>query len=307
MKSSRLAHNIRIATTWHPSNRLTLYRGDCRKLLALLPSESVDLVLSSPPYCIGKSYEDKTKPEEFFSDHKEILPEVVRVLKTGGSLCWQVGYHVKQGTIVPLDYVVYDLLKDIPNLFLRNRIIWTFGHGLHATDRFSGRHETLLWFTKGNKFSFNLDDVRVPQIYPGKRAYKGKDKGKPSGNPLGKNPCDVWELPNVKANHVEKTDHPCQFPVALAERVIKALSNAGDLVLDPFTGSGSTAAAAALFNRRFVGAEIDRKYHKIAQERLLKAVNGVLRYRSAYEPVYKPQPNTPLTTRPIEWSHTKHL
>ena len=123
---------------------------------------------------------------------------------------------------------------------MRNRIIWTFGHGLNSVRRFSGRHETILWSTKGDSLEFNLDEVRVPQKYAGKRAYKGPHKGELSGNPLGKNPSDVWEIPNVKAKHIEKTEHPCQFPVAIPQRLIKALTHENALILDPFMGSGTT-------------------------------------------------------------------
>jgi adenine-specific DNA-methyltransferase len=145
---------MKIHVEWRHDRNFTLYPGNCAELLKSLPDSSVDLVLTSPPYCIGKAYEDKTKAEDFIIDHEKILPEIVRVTKTGGSICWQVGYHVSHGVVTPLDYIVFDILKNkCKDIYLRNRIIWTFGHGLHSTDRFSGRHETLLWFTKGTNFS----------------------------------------------------------------------------------------------------------------------------------------------------------
>ena len=256
---------------------------------------------------MGKSYETKTDVEQFLSDLKTILPELLRVVRTGGSICWQVGYHVTDGVLTPLDFLIYDMMTKHPNVHLRNRIVWTFGHGLHAADRFSGRHETILWFTKGARYRFNLNAVRVLQKYPGKRHYKGDRHGELSGNPRGKNPSDVWQfsdvwdIPNVKANHVEKTDHPCQFPVALAQRIIAATTKKGDLILDPFTGVGTTGAAAALLERRFVGAELLRKYHKVAVKRVSEGLRGELRYRPSWKPVYMPQPNTPLTVIPSNW------
>src|SRR5690606_1970695 len=123
--------------------------------------------------------------------------------------------HVQQGAVIPLDFLVHQEVAKNDTMRLRNRVIWTFNHGLHATKRFSGRHETILWYTKGPGAHFDLDSVRVPQLYPGKLHYKGPNKGKLSGNPLGKNPGDVLAIPNVKGRHVEKTEHPCQFPVAL--------------------------------------------------------------------------------------------
>ena len=174
----------------------------------------------------------------------------------GEAFVSRVGHHVKQGVTVPLDALVYPIFASQPDLFLRNRIVWTFGHGVHAKRRFSGRHETVLWFTKGHNYKFNLDAVRVPQRYPGKRHYKGPNKGQWSGNPLGKNPSDVWEIPNVKANDIEKTKHPCQFPVALVQRLIRALVPPTGLVVDPFMGSGSSAVAAAIEGRSFAGCDV---------------------------------------------------
>ena len=183
---------------------------------------------------------------------------------------------------------------------MRNRIIWTFGHGLNSINRFSGRHETILWFTKGKQTVFNLDDVRIPQKYPGKRYYKGPNKGKLSGNPLGKNPSDVWDIPNVKAKHVEKTDHPCQFPVALPQRLIKALTLPDAIVLDPFMGSGSTGVAAVLEGRKFVGAELIKKYYDISVERIKAATEGNAIIRED-KPVIEPNQNAAVAKLPEEF------
>ena len=251
---------MRIYKNFKESNNVTLYNGDCRKLLKRLPSESVDLVVTSPPYCIGKAYEDPHDDiETFRKQHQDIFSDLYRVVKPGGSICWQIGYHVSDKCVVPLDYIVYDIFTSMSEgldnpLILRNRIVWTFGHGLNSTTRFSGRHEMILWFTKGLQTVFNLDEVRVPQKYPGKRFYKGPNKGQLSGNPMGKNPSDVWDIPNVKAKHIEKTAHPCQFPVAIPRRLIRALTNKNGLVLDPFMGSGTTGVAALIEGRRFVGS-----------------------------------------------------
>ena len=229
---------MRIYKNFKESNNVTLYNGDCRKLLKRLPSESVDLVVTSPPYCIGKAYEDPHDDiETFRKQHQDIFSDLYRVVKPGGSICWQIGYHVSDKCVVPLDYIVYDIFTSMSEgldnpLILRNRIVWTFGHGLNSTTRFSGRHEMILWFTKGLQTVFNLDEVRVPQKYPGKRFYKGPNKGQLSGNPMGKNPSDVWDIPNVKAKHIEKTAHPCQFPVAIPRRLIRALTNKNGLAMD---------------------------------------------------------------------------
>ena len=272
---------------------VSIYNGDCLEFLRQQPDESVDLVITSPPYCMNRAYENPEDDVNTFKEkHEIIFEELYRVVKPGGSICWQVGYHVSKSCVIPLDFIIYEIFSRLSKtkkypLILRNRIIWTFGHGLNSTNRFSGRHEVILWFTKGNGKVFNLDVVRVPQKYPGKKYYKGPRKGEYSGNPLGKNPSDVWDIPNVKANHVEKTAHPCQFPVAIPRRLIKALSNPGDVVLDMFLGSGSTAVASILEKRYFIGAEIQPSYFEIAKERILESENGTIKVRED-KPIEKP-------------------
>ncbi len=220
------------------SREVRLETQDAFNFLQRIEPNSVDLIVSSPPYCMGKEYDTSLDLDDFISAHKKLAPLLIRALRAGGSLCWQVGHHVKDGIVTPLDALVYPIFAS-KQLLLRNRIVWTFGHGAHAKRRFSGRHETILWFTKGRRYQFNLDAVRVPQKYPGKRHYKGPKKGQLSGNPKGKNPSDVWAIPNVKSRHVEKTAHPCQFPVALVQRLIRGLVKPGGLIVDPFMGSGS--------------------------------------------------------------------
>ncbi len=146
----------------------------------------------------------------------------------------------------------------------------------------------VLWFTKTDDYVFNLDAVRVPQKYPQKKHFKGPKKGELSGHPLGKNPSDVWEIPNVKSNHVEKTEHPCQFPIELVERLVLALSKAGDWVLDPFLGVGSTAIAALMHHRKAIGSEVVPLYNRITKERIRQAKKGQLRIRPMERSIYDP-------------------
>lgn len=270
--------------------RLILHQGDCRDLLRAMPPGSVDLVVTSPPYNIGKPYEADLDMDVYARQQAEVVAGCARALAEGGSICWQVGNYVRQGKVIPLDILLYPLFTD-HGLILRNRIVWSFGHGLHASKRFSGRYEVVLWFTKGDKYTFDLDAVRVPQKYPAKRHFKGPNKGRLSGNPLGKNPSDVWEIPNVKANHVEKTEHPCQFPIELVERLVLALTKPGDRVLDPFLGSGTTCLAALAHGRKAAGSEILPSYYAIAVERVRLAREGSLRFRPAERPVYDPSGN----------------
>jgi adenine-specific DNA-methyltransferase len=253
---------------------------------------------------MGKPYETSIDTADFLKMHEQLAPLLVRALKDGGSLCWQVGHHVHNGVVTPLDALVYAIFSKQQELLLRNRIVWTFAHGVHASHRFSGRHETVLWFTKGDDYAFDLDAVRVPQKYPGKRHYKGAKKGQLSGNPLGKNPSDVWEIPNVKANHIEKTNHPCQFPVALVQRLIRALTPVGGIVVDPFLGSGSAAVAAALEQKNFAGCEIQQAYVDIAKTRVKRLRDGHLVHRPLGRPIYQPSKTEAVAKRPSHFRHS---
>ena len=274
---------------YSPENDYTLYTGSCENLLDQIEGRPAQLIVTSPPYNIGKSYEKRVALEEYLSDQDRVISKCVERLQRSGSICWQVGNHVQDGAIVPLDIALYPLFAK-HGLILRNRIIWHFEHGLHCSRRLSGRHETIMWFTwPGNDYVFDLDPIRVPQKYPGKRYYKGPKAGQYSANPLGKNPGDVWIIPNVKHNHVEKTDHPCQFPVELVERLVLALTRPGDLVIDPYIGSGSTAVAALLHERRVAGADVVPEFIDIARDRIENTLTGSVRTRPRGKEVYRPQ------------------
>jgi len=278
-------------------HKYTLINNDRMKLLKKLKDNSVQLIITSPPYNIGKSYEKRIPLNEYIEQQEETLIECYRVLKDKGSLCWQVGNYVNgKSEIFPLDIPIFNICNEL-GLKLRNRIIWHYEHGFHAHNRFSGRYETIIWFTKSDKYTFNLDNVRVPQKYPGKLSYKGPNKGKYSGNINGKNPSDVWIIPNVKSNHIEKTIHPCQFPIELAERLILALSNKNDLVLDPYAGVGTTLCAALKNRRRSAGSEIKKRYVNIAKNRIKLLKKGKLPFRPIFEPIKVAGPNSKLYKR----------
>ena len=289
-----------------------LILGDTLENLKNIEDEKFDLVITSPPYNIGKEYETKQSIEKYLEKQEEVIEQLIRITSSKGSICWQVGNYVENGEVFPLDIYYYQILKKF-RLKLRNRIIWHFGHGLHASKRFSGRYETILWFTKSNKYIFNLDDVRVPSKYPGKRYFKGPKKGELSGNPKGKNPSDIWQIvindwekelwdiPNVKANHPEKTEHPCQYPIELVERCILALTNEESWVLDPYAGVGSALIAAIKNNRNAVGIEKEKKYLDIAKERIERLFNGTLKIRPINKPIHVPSPNDKVARIPKEW------
>jgi len=301
-----------ISEPFSAESRIILHQGDSYNFLRTIPSDTVTLIITSPPYNIGKEYETRTSIQAYLESQKPVIDQLVRILKKEGSICWQVGNFVENSEVFPLDIFYYNIFKE-KQLKLRNRMVWHFGHGLHASKRFSGRYETVLWFSKGDNYIFNLDDVRVPAKYPGKTHFKGKNKGKPSGNPLGKNPSDIWEfvasewenelwdIPNVKANHPEKTIHPCQFPIELVERCVLALTNENDWVLDPYCGVGSALIAGMIHNRKVIGCDREPNYISIAKERITDFFNGTLKRRPLGQPVYVATGHEKVARIPDEW------
>lgn len=300
-----------IQPDFDPDAQIVLHTGDALHFAQQLPPYFAKLIITSPPYNIGKDYEVRQSLRAYLQEQATLIEQLVRVLHPQGSIVWQVGNYVEDGEVFPLDIFYYDIFKDL-GLSLRNRIIWHFGHGLHASKRFSGRYETLLWFTRKD-YTFNLDAVRVPSKYPGKRHYKGKNKGKPSGNPLGKNPSDMWEfvmqewdeelwdIPNVKSNHPEKTAHPCQYPIELVERCVLAFTDADDWVYDPYCGVGSALIGALRHDRRAVGSDQDSGYVEIAADRIKKFYMGQLRIRPMGKPVHIPSGREKVSQVPDEW------
>ena len=260
---------------------------DNRSFMQGLGSGSMKLIVTSPPYNIGKEYERRSSLASYLHAQEAVIEECVRLLDSTGSLCWQVGNYVEDGEVIPLDAILYPVFKR-HGLKLRNRIVWHFGHGLHCTKRLSGRYETINWFTKGDNYTFHLDPIRVPAKYPGKKHFKGPNIGQLSGNPKGKNPSDVWEFPNVKSNHIEKTDHPCQFPVELVERLVLSMTDPGDAVFDPYMGVGSSVVAALKHERRGYGCDIVPAYVEIARDRVRALREGRLETRPMGKPIYDP-------------------
>jgi adenine-specific DNA-methyltransferase len=292
-------------------------QGDAFELIKLIPTDSIDLIVTSPPYNIGKAYETREEMEVYLGRYESFASECFRVLKPNGNLVWQVGNFSEQGEVIPLDIAFYPVFKTA-GFKLRNRIIWHFRHGMHARFRLSGRYETLLWFAKDSNSIFNLDPIRIPNLYPGKRVSRGPRRGQLSGNPKGKNPGDFWpdialeewelgfwDIPNVKAHHPEKTSvHPCQFPVELIDRCVLALSNEGDTVLDPFMGVGSAAVSAIRNNRNFIGFEFSEEYILEAQKRIEALRRGTLKVREPGTPIKKPTGR--IAETPSEWRNNEN-
>jgi adenine-specific DNA-methyltransferase len=240
--------------------------GDAVEEMGRLRRASIDLVVTSPPYNANKNYgvysDDLSLDayEEFADSWLGCIP---RLLKPHGALWLNVGYTKPSATeTLPLTYLYYPLALR-HGLRLVQEVVWHYEGGLPYRRRFAHRTERWMWFVKDPKnYIFNLDDVRDPSL---NRRYDRRN------NPRGKNPTDLWYFDRVNNVSPEKTAHPCQFPVAMVERIIRACSNSGDTVLDPFGGAGSTAQAAQRTGRKSISIEIDPEYHQIAEERCLVA------------------------------------
>lgn len=238
-----------------------IYNEDCLEGMKRIPDKSVDLVVTSPPYNIEKEYEGKQKDFIIYSDWlKSVFCEVERVLKHGGIMALNLGTYVdkKTGNATPLSFLLFPLLCET-GLIFRQNIIWTFRGGMQAKLKLTGQYEDVLVFYKeGDKPFFDLESIRVKE-------WEKFDK---RNNPNGKNPTNVWSFNRVAKGSKEKTNHPCQFPTKMIDRLIKAYSPVNGIVVDPFMGSGTTAIACMNTNRNYIGFELDKEYFDIATSRI---------------------------------------
>lgn len=250
-----------------------IHSGYSQDVLPVI-NKKFDLVITSPPYNIGKSYEKKTSIDQYMNVQKTVLDAVVPTISERGSICYQIGNYVNDGEVLPLDFLFYDLLSSY-DLKLRGRIIWKFGHGLHCKYRFSGRHETILWFSKSDDYIFNLQPQGVDE-----ETIKVLNRDWDSM---------VWDIVNVKSNHPEKTDHECQFPIELVERCVLVLTDPGSWVLDPFGGVGSTLLGSLMHGRNAVSIDKEEKNCRITKERIDQLLAGKLRTRPMTKEIHVPK------------------
>lgn len=253
----------------------TTATADVLDFLDGLPDKSVALHCYSMPYNLGKKYGDcpgaDTMSAVYFHGWAmQIISECARTLKDGGVLFFQCGATRDwQDRLMPMDVLLFEDMRRA-GLTFQSRIVWTISHGLTPEGRLSERYETVLVFSKGDQPTFNPNAARTPQKYPGKRAFKGDKKGQLSGHPFGAHPSNVWDdIVNVKNNHPERKfgAHPAPFPKALVKRAVLLYTMPGELVCDPFSGSGTTHAGAIETGRQFVGADLfyaDHRERRIA-------------------------------------------
>lgn len=244
-----------------------LYQMDCFDGMRALGNFGVNLTVTSPPYNIGKEYEDRKPLDEYVKWTEEWVRLVFELSAPNGALCLNLGYVEVpgRGKAVPLPYLLWDRTP----FYLLQEIIWHYGAGVAARKSLSPRNEKILWYVRDSEdYVFELDSIRDPNVkYP--RQFKN---GKLKVNPAGKNPTDVWILPKVTSgtnrSSVERTPHPAQFPEALIDRIVKGMSQAHDVVLDPFMGSGTTAVVALQNERECVGFEQNADYCSLAAQRV---------------------------------------
>lgn len=269
-RASALASALqaKLGAPFYLNEGFLLYNHDCVEVLSAMRESGceVDLTVTSPPYNIGKDYEDRMSVDEYVDWCRGWMRDVEASTREGGAFWLNVGYQPVQGRgrAVPIAY----LLWDQGTFFLQQEVVWHYGAGVSAKKFFSPRNEKWLFFTQDpDRYTFNLDDVRDPNVkYPNQ-----KKNGKYRCNPLGKNPTDVWSIPKVtsgaKRSSRERADHPAQFPLAVVDRIVKVSSAYEDVVLDPFSGSGSAGIAAVGNGRVFVGAEVSEEYCRSSADR----------------------------------------
>ena len=213
--------------------------------MAELRNERMKLIVTSPPYNLGKEYLNREHRSTLTSKSQErVIRECVRLLHPKGSICWQVGNYVENEQIIPLDTIRY---PDVRAQGLVTPLWESFGISATAFIAPSGSRADTRPLTGGRRSMItNRISTRYGcrQNIPAKNISIGPNIGKLSGNPKGMNPSDVWTFPNVKSNHPEKTIHPCQFPVELVERLVVSMTDEGDAVFDPYMGVGSSSIAA---------------------------------------------------------------
>lgn len=251
--------------------------GECVSTMNKMHPDSINTVVTSPPYNLDKKY-GKYDDNKSFAEWEKLIDDTAkaafRILKDNGSFFLNVSPIPDKKTkeIIPLDAIAYFIFKR-NGFYLRNSIVWHFNNMQNCTNRLSGRWESIQWFVKDiNNYQFNLDDIRIPYITKNDKRLEGG---------TGRNPTDTWnfDLPesdfwyfdrvnNMTKNKLGLTEHPCIYPTAMIERIIKMSTKKGDIILDPFLGSGTTLVAARKLERIGLGIELDERYSDIIEKRI---------------------------------------
>ena len=262
--------------------KFSIYNIDCLAAMRQLPADLFDLNVTSPPYNIGKEYEQKLSTLEYLDWCSQWIGEIYRTTKESGAFWLNLGYISIEGRAkaIPLPYLLWDKIP----FYLMQELVWNYGAGVATKKTLSPRNEKFLWYVKDPDFyTFNLDEIRDPDVkYPNQ-----KKNGKLRCNTAGKNPSDVWQVAKVTSganrSSSERAPHPAQFPTDLIDRLVKGFSNRSNLLLDPFMGSGTTAECAIRADRYVIGFELSKDYCAHIEERLTR-VEAELRYNLLQPP-----------------------
>lgn len=227
---------------------------DCLDLLAQIPDASIQLIVCDPPYNLDLAAWDNH--DDYVGWARRWLAECERVLAPSGNLALFGGLQFENTRAGDLHELLH-VIRHERSLLLVNLIIWHYRNGMSAQRFFANRHEEIVWFARTRRYTFNLDAVRIRYTPEVEQAYLRDKRLNPDSVRKGKNPTNVWEIPRLNANSKERVGHPTQKPAALIERLVLALSNPGDLVLDFFAGSGVTAAVAMRCARHSIVADRD--------------------------------------------------
>lgn len=237
---------------------IEIRQGNALDLFKSINDNSVDLIVADPPYNLNKDYGNKSDSmsfEDYIQFTKDWIKEAQRVLNPTGTIYVFMGFRF-------ISYL-YQIMEKDYNLNFNNWICWFYTQGIGKKKGFSPRHDDILMFTKSEKFTFNLDDIRVPQKF-----YRSVN------NMRGANPGDVWEFSHVHYCQENRQNHPTQKPEGLIERMVLASSNEGDLVLDPFSGSGTTLRVCQQLGRNCIGFELNPEYVEMNKNRLSQKFTG---------------------------------
>lgn len=265
----------KLGNPFYQNNDCLIYNMDSLEGMNLLNENIIDLTITSPPYNIGKEYENILKIEDYIKWTKNWINNVYNLTKPTGAMLLNLGYVEFEGIAkaIPIPYLIWDKVP----FYLIQEIVWNYGAGVSCKHYLSPRNEKWLWYVKSkDNYIFNLDDIRDKNVlYPNQ-----KKNGKLRCNSIGKNPSDVWQIAKITSGEgrssKERTKHPAQFPIDLIERIVKGFSNPGDLILDPFIGSGSTALPCINEKRKILGFEINKEYCSIISNRIENHIENKL-------------------------------
>ena len=250
-----------------------IYHGDCIEGMSLLPDETVDLIFADPPYNIGKDYGNnqmRLSGQKYREWSERWIREAVRLLKPTGSI------------YVCSDWRYSGMIQAILDSYLivKNRITWRREKGRGSRRNWKNNMEDIWFAVKSEDYVFNVEEVKIKKqvIAPYRENGEPKDWVEENGERYRyTHPANIWIDTVVPFwSMPENTPHPTQKPEMVVERVMKASSNPGDTILDPFMGSGTTAVVAVRLGRRFIGFEINEEYVRLAAKRLDQTQPGML-------------------------------